>query len=1207
MKNKNQGDNTYTSLIFVSLVLLVIIGLSLGTTPESTSPLFSSSVGGDLIPSVGDLDPSITQKTVAENIALGNYTFYFEDTGFSFSGLGVMIFGFLAKLFFEVAVLCSKGLTLLLNVSMNSTTVASLGGVVLKSLGQGPAQFLSKVFYIIMPIGYGLWAIWNGIARKKYVMAVTGIVGAIMLYSVGTLMLTQGPQILKGMTATSSQLAQGFMTLGDNNGKGNPLIVMNDDIWLSQVFIPWSVNQFATTGTDADPTQLRDAKGNLKLSIPMNPWEESELKGYVKGNGTLTVTGDWYTTLMGPTELNTKEVTAVQSVLSNPKNPRVIGGWKASPVGAAFSSLFLVIINLLQFVITGVPALIVIIADALLVTCMLAAQIVFFVALVPDYGSKVYKAYLNVIISAFVAKILYGVLAGLYISSITSAYIGMYNMVGHKAYAITLAGIVAIIINLSFILLGWVLWKKVGVISIGTFATNVATGNWDSARSQWEESKLRNSSTADNWLMNGRFSPLRNFAGNEDFNKYILGADAEQILQSEMNKIRQTQAQKGELSEKEVARLDALIDRSEQLQNKSKDSKDFSIYQNMTRRGKEFKAEIMQQELSGLEKEYDNGNGDMTQDDYKKKLALLSDSAKELEDESVSAPSVQRAAMNIRNRVMSQQSSLDIKSIESYQTNLGKFTEGVDQLEEKHSRGGMTDRAYNKAYNELLKDYGHENADTKQTEAPTSEGYLNLIDNSYQSLMKSAEQTTDDKTYSMLNKAASNVAGYRKELIDKQLQGVSELGRLDLIEDMRENTGIQAIPELSQYVEKIYNSEKIKLLDAQENSKEPGERLDFWKGKITEQLHGIDGETDQSIVDYAKKKVEKMEISEIQGISERLLGYGTALSATELNALKERTEQALNDYVSSGDNKEKVTDILSKINITQLIDQVSVQSYGEQSDVLHKAMADATSEGAKNLLVSRIADVDANMLKETMLDTMNRINTVVQRADSGDLTPETLLAEFDEAIGNLIVPVADIARCIKENNYEYINNVYTFHVGEELKKAYDLIPVNDQVSGQIMRRKINAANAVEQDIGWLSGNKDASVSDELRMESMVEGLTKQRAEIYGESQAKFGRVLHDKIASQNISVMDSIIKDMRSALLQSTVDAAPNIREELNVKVSFLDDIIKFSKDMVEIAMEKQTEGIREAMRQAEANEKGQTGRKNNGLGGDSDGGVDLS
>jgi hypothetical protein len=51
-----------------------------------------------------------------------------------------------------------------------------------------------------------------------------------------------------------------------------PMVAINDNIWLSQIYIPWSINQFGLTGVPADPNNFVDSDGILITSTPMNGW-----------------------------------------------------------------------------------------------------------------------------------------------------------------------------------------------------------------------------------------------------------------------------------------------------------------------------------------------------------------------------------------------------------------------------------------------------------------------------------------------------------------------------------------------------------------------------------------------------------------------------------------------------------------------------------------------------------------------------------------------------------------------------------------------------------------------------------------------------------------------------------------------------------------------------------------------------------------------
>lgn len=1043
MSGKNSGDNQYTSLIFISLALLVIIGLSLGSSPESSGELFKGSGGNDLIPSVSDLNPGVTQQAKAENIAFGNYVFYFEDPGFSFSGLGVMIFGFLSNLFFEAAVLTSKLLSLFLNLTM-SPWVASIGGWILKFLGNGSANFLTTVFYIMMPIAYGSWAIWTGLAQKKYVVALTGILGAIMLYAVGSLMLTQGEKVLTGMTSTSSQLAKGFMTLGSSGSKGDPNIVINDDIWLSQIYIPWSVNQFGTPGVSTDLTKMRDSNGSPITSIPMNPWEEKELNGY-KDDETfkaVNITDDWVTTLLGQIELNAYERSAVQDVLNDPDNPRVQDGWKPSAGSTALTTFFLMIVNLLQFVIIGIPSLIVILADIILVIALIIAHIVFFISLVPNYGTKVYKAYLNIIISSFVAKILYGVISGLYISSITATYLGMYSAAGGKTYSIIIAGLTSILISLGFVALLWLLWKKVGMISIGTFAANAATGNWSAVREQWGDFRERHSFDMKEQLMNGRYTS--SLFRNDDVNKYIWGLDTGQLLSEELSELKSKRAM-GNFDETDTLRLEKLLQTSGELQSKTVGKKR-EVFERTTNEAQKFKVHLFEQEFEALEKDHRSGNiSNVVYSDKKSELWGTLDDMKERSNDG----GIRNMLEKVENKFLESESLNDLNGLENY---LAKNS--FDQMS------------------------------TKQRSE-----FLALVEETKQNASQRIHGTQSGKTQTALEKIINSATKYRNQLFEYDLSRVSESGKLEFLRNHFDDE------QLGAYAHEVYNRDKLKLLDKAAETLAGSQQHSYWRSELEHENMKPDDLRDNRIIEYTRGKLEGFEFDKIAHQSQAAFsGSDVVFSTQQLSSFTDDVHRYLDEIAVSGEYKQKAESFLSNAATLQSINELSLRNPAEEIAELTKMLKQSVGVEQSQLISSRLIDVKSNEFKSNLLEQARN-----SKIDFSEIQA-TLQKELSNAVDSIsketISRQINVAEMISKDLNGYLGKV------EPSAPELRLLGSVEQMSQDIAKELHPFAQTIKEKIETQTINEASNILSQMKT-SMMNSLSFANEELQRELQPKF--------------------------------------------------------------------------------------------------------
>lgn len=1042
MSRNQSNDGTVSSLIFISLVLLVIIGLSLGQTSDPAIKPFSNGAGVDIVPGITDLNPAVKGRPFAQGVPFGNYNLYFEDPGFSAHGLGIMIFGFFANIFFMGAVFLSKLFTLFLNFSLNSSLIADIGSGATKYVGNFGSNFLTKMFGILLPIGYGSWTIYKGFIQKKYTTAVLGILGAIMVFSVGNMMLTKSDQILKGMTTTSSKLGQSFMQLTSGaEGTVNPIVSINDNIWVSQIYVPWSIMQFGQTGLPADMSKMRNSDGTLNLQLPMNAWEKNDINEWWDNDNTIigvSNTGDWATTLFSSIKPNSKGKSAIADTLNNKDNPRVNGKdgsvpWQPDTGAAMINSFILIIVNLVQSIIMGAMSIIVILADVILVVSMLASFIIFFLALVPSFGARIYKAFLSIIVSAFIAKIIYGSIIGFYTMIVTATYISMYNMMGGSQFAILFAGFVSIMINAGFIGLGWFLVKKVGIsplgsfISMGTLATNFATGNVDAARAQLGDFRNRFGEID---IFEGKYNPLRQLAENMDFNKYIRGIDPEEHIIKQLSELNKSYITNGELSEKEEGRLDNLTSQADNLYKNTKDAQESQKYRNLSLSTRKLKAEIKKEEFGLRADEYLMGA--IAADQYMEEKNKIQDIINDLMSGDNDSKKIAR---ELNDMIFERDAEINQKQIEDF----------------------IKENPYNSA----------------SFEKRRSE-FFALLDKADKGAKDGLNSTDNQKTGSRLNKVRAFVEEEQRQLFMTDYSQIADSHKLDYLREHLDDERFGA------FARREYDNHKLHLLDQVAGTFTESQQREFWKSEIAQETSKDETIRDNKIIEHAKKKLEVTEFADLEQRSKVILDSGRVYSSGQLTSLIDTTESYLHDVAVSGHLKQQASSILGKARLIQKVSELGQQDPQTEIESLMSMIQLPDYKDHARLITERLADIQSNQFKADVLDALR----------NGSVQPDHYIADLQAGLQNEMSSVTADKAWMKEvvnrkqQALELISKDIDGYIGESTPVAVEpmLLEYVDQISRQAGEDTRSFINGVREKLETQTIEKASSILAQIKNE-----------------------------------------------------------------------------------------------------------------------------
>ncbi|MNY85635.1 hypothetical protein D3C78_18330 [compost metagenome] len=1160
-RGKGDVEAVHVQVIFLSVVLLVLISLSLANK-GSVLPLDSylQTQSNDILPTAQDMNPGkITSLSKADSSLTANMKIFFDDYDGSLSRLGDRLAGMIANFMFFAATGIGKATAFVVNLAFNSGFIASLMKAIIGGTGLATSVY-TKIALGAISIGYGAWAIKKALLQRRYQTALIGIFTAILVYATGQYMINQGPEVSHALSTASSTLAQEVMVFspigGATDTTGQDLTgpkVVNDNIWLTSVYIPWSILQWQTPGISDQYFQNRYTDGELMLTIPTrNDLESTKISGT-----------NWADFILKPSSLTSKEEELIMEALysddADKANPGGASAHLPNPSTVFTTSAILLIVNLVSFLIAGVVGICMLLIDVLLALMVMLAFFVFIIGVFPNIGARIYKWYVSLLIFLFIVKSGISLVLGTHIGLTTNAYLAIAKASKGSAWTISLGGLVSILVSAALIglviLLVWLARKTETGRQIAdnaaSITANAALGRFDKVKEQM--GRIKESGTlgiqeaiAENSLISG------NMARN------VFGVDAEKLIQQKLNTAESIAG-----SDKEGA-MDLLHD-AERLAHKfdprSADVQSSSKFVNLTRRAASMRDSIRSNKLDDLSRAYKNG--DIGLEQYEAKITELRGEAEsDLRD---------TADININ------------RSLEA-------FTDEAS----KSLRTAQLDN--------IIKRSNSEGNDALIGDALIAE--LTAFD---QATREDAMNMKDERQSRAMDKLLKDSGDLRFGVLKETLRGKSGGDtKLNYLREVMNDPTTKQNPSFQQQVRNLYDKEKNGYLkQALENSgMSSAQQYAFLERELGQELAKAEGTRDEDFMSSIRKHLEPLAAKEI-GLDERAPAVEyLQFDPSAVDSMKTSYAHFANNIAATNGAKDTAATAARRLDAISTIESIATLEIDEQITRLEAMRNDEPAIENKDVIENRLSTLKGKSFKLNLLDATNKLNTLdsnlvdvdgVAAIISGlqkDLGDEVV----DAVMNKMLTPVEGQSM---EGLLKTINGNKLLQTIEPiLEDSLKNISIEFQgYENNIVRTNEDIIRQVREEISPIK--VESFVAESSRIISAV----KEQMNLSPQNQA-FATLFEDRAFTNTgglgggFGTITSTLENLRGGLLDSIAKTADETAKAIvKERLEFIDEVTRMLTPTIELSRQLADENARaqEAMREESLGK----GKKKSG--GDSD------